>query len=155
MTEMIWPIAALLPHAGPAILLDEVVSYSDSDLRAAVTVREDSPFHQDNGIPTHVGIEYMAQACGAFSGIQARRDGTAPRVGFILGTRRYLAKQQWFADATRLMVTVTLVYRDGEVGVFDCTISAGEDVLAEAQLIVAEPHDAAALPAREDSRNHV
>lgn len=144
-----WDIADLLPHAGGAVLLDELVAVDQAGLSATVLVRPDSPFSEENGIPAHVGIEFMAQACGAFSGIQARRDGAAPRIGFLLGTRRYLATQAWFAHGTRLVVSVALVYRDGEIGMFDCTIRGGDAVLAEAQLIVAEPRDAAAVTARE------
>lgn len=145
MTAPAWPVAALLPHAAGAILLDEIVAADESSLSATVVVGPDSPFYGEAGIPAHVGIEYMAQACGAFSGMQARREGAAPRIGFILGTRRYLATQAWFANGTRLLISVTLVYRDGEVGMFDCTIRCGDTLLAAAQLIVAEPRDATAV----------
>ena len=150
MTGMRWPIAELLPHAGTAILLDAVVACTDTSLTATVTIGPDSPFHRDNGIPAYVGIEYMAQACGAYSGFQARRDGKEPRIGFILGTRRYAAKHAWFADGADLAVHVELVYRDDEIGMFDCTISDGNAVVAQARLTVAEPKDAAALLRREN-----
>jgi predicted hotdog family 3-hydroxylacyl-ACP dehydratase len=153
MTGRVWHVAELLPHTGPAILLDEILACSDTGLSAGVMISPASAFYRADGIPAHVGIEYMAQACGAFSGIRAQRDGVALRMGFILGTRRYLATRAWFVDGEQLVVTVDLVYRDDEIGVFDCTIRSAEEVVAEAQLIVAEPKDVAVLLDRRDGMN--
>lgn len=150
MTDLPWTLADLLPHTGAAILLDAVLACGERGLSACVTIRPDSPFRQDTGIPAHVGIEYMAQACAAFSGIQARRNGAAPSIGFLLGTRRYAATEAWFAVGARLVVNVELVYRDDEIGMFDCAIVGDDRVLATAQVVVAEPRDVAALLARED-----
>lgn len=146
MTQRQWPVADLLPHAGAAVLLDEVIDCTDTGLSACVTIGPDAAFYQDGGVPAHVGIEYMAQACGAFSGARALRSGEAPRIGFLLGTRRYLATRAWFPDGARLVVTVDLVYRDDEVGVFDCRIGSGGEVLATARLTVAEPKNVTVLP---------
>ncbi|WP_158933104.1 hotdog family protein [Acidisphaera sp. S103] len=146
MTRRQWPVADLLPHAGAAVLLDEVIDCTDTGLSACVTISPDAAFYQDGGVPAHVGIEYMAQACGAFSGARALRAGESPRIGFLLGTRRYLATRAWFPDGARLVVTVDLVYRDDEVGVFDCRIGSGGEVLATARLTVAEPKNVTVLP---------
>ena len=150
MSDGRWRIADLLPHAGPAVLLDEVVACTDTGLLAEVTIHPGSPFLQDNGVPAHVGIEYMAQACGAFSGARALRAGGSPRMGFLLGTRRYLATRAWFVDGERLEVEVALVYSDDDVGVFDCAIRSGNEVIATAQLIVTEPKSVAGLLGRQD-----
>jgi len=139
MTGCVWSVADLLPHVGPAVMLDEVIALSESSLSAIVTIGPHSAFRQQNGVPAHVGIEYMAQTCGACSGARARRIGEKPRLGFILGTRRYHATRAWFADGERLVVTVDLVYLDEEVGVFDCVIRSGGDIVANAQLMVSEP----------------
>ena len=144
-----WEVADLLPHAEPAVLLDAVVALDDMSLSATVTIGPRSPFRQDNGVPAHVGIEYMAQACGAFSGARARRAGQMPRLGFILGTRRYHASRAWFADGERLVVTVNLVYLDEEVGVFDCVIRDGGDIVANAQLMVSEPKNVSEMVGRQ------
>jgi predicted hotdog family 3-hydroxylacyl-ACP dehydratase len=145
-----WRMADLLTHAGTALLLDEILSCSDTDLSASVTIRPASPFRQGNGVPAHVGLEYMAQACGAFSGVRALRAAESPRMGFLLGTRRYLATRAWFIKGERLVVAVDLVYRDDEVGVFDCVIRCGAEAVATAQLIVAEPKNVAGLLGRRD-----
>jgi predicted hotdog family 3-hydroxylacyl-ACP dehydratase len=149
MTVCRWSVGDLLPHAGPAVMLDEVVAIGDASLSAAVTIGPRSPFRQENGVPAHVGIEYMAQTCGAFSGARARRAGEMPRLGFILGTRRYHATRAWFADGERLVVTIDLVYLDEEVGVFDCVIRSGGEIVANAQLMVSEPKNVSGVVGRQ------
>lgn len=148
-----WTVAELLPHVGSAVLLDAVVESTDSGLSASVLIGPHSAFHRAGGVPAHVGIEYMAQTCGAFSGAAARRTGAPPRMGFLLGTRHYASVRAWFLDGERLVVTSDLIYRDDEVGVFDCVIRSGGDVVAKAQLMVMEPNDVAALLKRGDGQN--
>jgi predicted hotdog family 3-hydroxylacyl-ACP dehydratase len=146
MIECPWRVADLLPHAGPAVLLDEVVDQSETSLSTSVTIGPRTAFRQSNGVPVHVGIEYMAQTCGVFSGVRARSAGETPRVGFLLGTRRYLATRAWFVDGERLVVSSELVWRDEEIGVFDCLIRSGDEVVAQAQLIVSEPKSVPGSP---------
>ena len=146
-----WTIAELLPHTGRAILLDAVLAGDDTRLTALVTIGPGTEFLGSRGVPAFVGIEYMAQACGAFSGFTARRAGTPPRLGFILGTRDYRATRPWFAVGARFVVSVELIYRDDEIGVFDCMIHHETEMIAQARLTVAEPRDVASLIARRNA----
>lgn len=150
MSSGAWRVEELLPHAGPAVLLSDVIGCSDTGVRVGVTLHRGSPFFQADGVPAHVGIEYMAQACGVFSGIQAKRGGAAPRMGFLLGTRHYRATRAWFRDGERLVVAADLVYFDDEIGMFDCAIHSGYTLVADARLVVAEPRDAATMLGRRD-----
>jgi predicted hotdog family 3-hydroxylacyl-ACP dehydratase len=140
-----WTVAELLPHTGPALLLDEVIDWTDLGITTTVTIGPDTPFRGDHGVPAHVGLEYMAQTCGAFSGAMARRAGGKPKPGYLLGTRRFLATRAWFREGERLLVSSELVYRDQQVGVFDCLIRSGNEVVAKAQLIVSEPENVAEM----------
>lgn len=140
-----WSIAQLLPHAGPAILLDAVDLFADGCLVAQVMIRRDSAFFRGAGVPTHVSIEYMAQACAAFVGVEAMLANEPPRVGLLLGARGFRASRPWFVEGERLTVRANLVFRDEQVGVFDCDVRSGEDVLVTARLTVFQPADAAAL----------
>lgn len=136
-------IVDLLPHKPPMVLIDGVLGWDDGCLEAEVVIRPDSPFFREGkGVPVHVGIEYMAQACGAFAGLEAVEAGDSVRIGFLLGTRRYRATTDWFTVGMRLTITVVEVFRDGSMGVFDCSISSGGSDLASAQLNVYQPEDA-------------
>jgi predicted hotdog family 3-hydroxylacyl-ACP dehydratase len=132
-------IEAVVPHDHPMILLDEVVACDDERLVAALTIRESSLFLEQEGVPAHIGLEYMAQACGAYAGTHALRAGEAVRIGFLLGTRRYTAHVPWFRRGERLAVSAAMVYRDEEMGVFACRIEIDGLLAAEAQLSVYQP----------------
>lgn len=140
------PLEALLPHARPMILLDEVVGRDETRLAAALTVRAGTPFFDaGRGVAAHVAIEWMAQACGAFVGAEALESGGAVRLGLLLGTRDFEADVSWFPEGARVEVSATLVYRDGEMGVFDCAAAVDGQGMATAQLTVYQPADTAAL----------
>jgi predicted hotdog family 3-hydroxylacyl-ACP dehydratase len=134
--------AELLPHRPPMILLDEIVSCDQASLVAAVTVGETTLFRESEGVPVHVGLEYMAQACGAYAGAVARDGGRPVRIGFLLGTRQYRAHVAWFRLGDRLTVSATLLYQDEQMGAFDCRIEVRGRLAAEAQLNVYQPDPA-------------
>ncbi|WP_448207152.1 ApeP family dehydratase [Azospirillum sp. sgz302134] len=141
-----YPVDDLLPHARPMILLDEVLGRDETRLVAALTVRAGAPFFEPGrGMAAHVAIEWMAQACGAFVGAEALESGAPVRLGLLLGTRDFTAALSWFPEGLRVAVSASLVYRDGEMGVFDCAAEADGRTLAKAQLTVYQPADTAAL----------
>lgn len=148
MNTFPWPIDDLLPHARPMILLDEVIGRVDGRFITAMTVREGAPFVEaGRGAPAHIAVEWMAQACGVQVGVEAKESGGTVRMGLLLGTRDFRAAVAWFAIGERLEVSVAPVFRDENMGSFDCVVAragTGEE-LAKAQLTVYQPEDAGAL----------
>ncbi len=57
-------IAALIPHDGPMVLLDEVIGYDERAIvcRTASHGRPDNPLRTGNALPAVCGCEYGAQA---------------------------------------------------------------------------------------------
>jgi predicted hotdog family 3-hydroxylacyl-ACP dehydratase len=137
-----YPIERLLPHAAPMILIDKVVGWSETELMAEVTVRANSMFlRPGRGVPAHVAIEWMAQSCGALTGVQALESGEPVRIGFLLGTRNFSASVPWFPLGSILQVTVSATFRDQETAVLDCTVAEAATVRAQARLTVYQPRD--------------
>ena len=83
-------------------MLDRLVAADDESLCAEVRVRADSLFLVDGAVGGWVGLEYMAQAIGAFAGYSARLRGEPVRIGYLLGTRHYECTQPSFALGSRL-----------------------------------------------------
>ena len=132
----------LLPHDRPMVLVDEVLHWTASGMRAAVNIHDDHPFAIVGfGVPAHVGIEFMAQTCGIFSGIEAKRSNEKIQVGFLLGTRRYAAERDRFLPGERLEIEVTPVFCDGPMAVFDCRIESQGTIVATARLTLYRPDD--------------
>ena len=145
-----YPIETVLPHAGRMLLLDRVTGSTEAAIEAALGIRPDNPFFEaGKGVAAHIAIEWMAQACGAFVGLEAMRRNQPVRVGFLLGTRNFKAERDWFRDGEGLIVRAELIFRDGETGVFDCILRGPERVEATAQLTLHQPTDLAAALARQ------
>ena len=134
-----YPIAALLPHKAPMILLDHVVGMDPQSVEAAVRVTAGRLFFEEGrGMPAHVALEWMAQACGAWAGAQALDAGAKIKLGLLLGTRSFRAERAWLEEGRVFTVQASLNYMDNEIGVFDCSVTdtaSGAEVAA-AQLTV-------------------
>jgi predicted hotdog family 3-hydroxylacyl-ACP dehydratase len=141
-------IADLVAHRAPMLLLDEVVAWDGEALTAGLVIRPDSLFREAEGVPGHIGIEYMAQACAAFAGAQARAAGEPVRIGFLLGARNYVVHRPWFRLGDALRVTTRLLYRDEAMGMFEAAITVAGEPAGEAQLTVYHPSQDA-LPSGE------
>jgi len=140
------PILDLVPHSGPMSLLDRVIAVEGETLSAEVVVPVDGLFSHDGGVGAWVGIEYMAQAVAAWAGWQARQLGEPPRIGLLLGTRRYRCAVARFAAGQRLQVDIERGYQaDNGLGQFECRIHADGQELASATLTVFGPENPTAF----------
>lgn len=151
-TRSLPPIADLVPHSGSMCLLDEVLEIGDEHLRARITPRTDDPFADTSsseplGIPSWVGLEWLAQAIAAWSGHVASAKGGHPQIGFLLGTRRYHCEIEYFAFNTPVEAEIHLDYRaDNGLGAFRGELHSSDGkLLAQATLNVFQPDSAEVL----------
>ena len=136
----------ILPHRGAMMLLDAIQDYGEEWLEAEVNVRAESNFAGPGGVPAWVGVEYMAQAVCAWSGIEQVQRGEAPSPGLLLGTRRYRSRHPVFGLGSRLRVRAQLIWRDAsDLAAFDCRIAENGEEVAQAQLKVFRPRDLEAV----------
>ena len=145
------PMDDWVPHRGAMSLLDAVEQVTEHGIAVRVKVPAQGLFASAEGVPAWVGIEYMAQAVAAWSGARARASGGAPRIGFLLGSRRYEAHVPVFATGTELRISAEceLIGENG-LGMFDCRITTHEgQLLAAGRLSVYEPVADHAGPAGE------
>lgn len=144
MSSELLPIENYVPHRGAMLLLDRLLAANDESAVAEVTVPRDGLFLHDAGMPSWVGIEYMAQTVAAWAGWCALQKDRAVQIGFLLGSRRYETAQAFFVPGTLLTVSVRCeLMGDNGLGMFDCRIEAdGEKELATARISVFEPGDA-------------
>ncbi len=140
-----WPartMDAFVPHRGAMSLLDAVDRCDEHGVAARVRVPSQGLFAGAHGVPAWVGIEYMAQAIAAWSGARARAGGGSPKIGYLLGSRRYEAAVPAFEAGAQLQVLAQceLIGENG-LGMFDCRIECDGRVLATGRLSVYEPPD--------------
>lgn len=140
------PIAEVVPHAGAMLFLDDLLSHDEDGVIAEGGVDARHLFADAEGVPAWVGIEFMAQAIAAWAGCRARARGEPVRIGFLLGTRRYECRRQYFAFGTRLRVEVRReIFGDNGLGMFVCRLFEAGEEIACANLSVFEPRDPAAF----------
>lgn len=139
-------IEDVVPHRG-AMLFVHRLCYSDEErVVVEADIRADHVFAGDTGVPSWIGIEYMAQAIAAWAGCRALREGEPIRLGFLLGTRRYRCAHSQFAFGSLLRIEARreLAGHNG-LGMFDCAIFAGDEEIARANVSVFEPKDHATM----------
>jgi len=134
------PIADVVPHRPPMLLLDRVLSYDGERVVCELTLQPNSPFAQpgENGgeVPAIVGLEYMAQAIATGAGLSARDKGQPARVGFLLGCRNLTIAVDSFRVGDRLTVEARRTWGESDLGSFACKVRRGDDVLCEGALTV-------------------
>jgi predicted hotdog family 3-hydroxylacyl-ACP dehydratase len=138
-----WPphdMDAWVPHRGAMSLLSSVERCDELSVVARVRVPAQGVFATPFGVPAWVGIEYMAQAVAAWSGARNREGGGSPRIGYLLGSRRYEAHVPVFPVGAELRVFGQCeLMGDNGLGMFDCRIEHDGRVLASGRLSVFEP----------------
>jgi predicted hotdog family 3-hydroxylacyl-ACP dehydratase len=137
------PIAQLLPHRAPMILIDEACGMEGDSFKARVRITSASPFFSGGGVPAWVGLEYMAQTVAAYSGAQGLAKGGEVKVGMLLGTRDYAAETPAFADGEELEVLARIdIFQENGVSSMNCRIRGRDGrILAQAQINVIDAPD--------------
>jgi predicted hotdog family 3-hydroxylacyl-ACP dehydratase len=134
------PAEMFLLHRNPMLLLDTLLTSNDDTTVCAFRITSDWPFvtlHE--GVPAYVGVEIMGQCVAAHAGARARIQGYGPPLGFLLGTRHFVAAVDCFAIDSNYRVTCKELFRDtAGMGSYDCCITLDGTPVAEARLAVLE-----------------
>lgn len=82
-------LLTLVPHRGKMMLLSRVKKYNlmEKSIEVEYDITEDCLFYDDKeeGVPSWVGFEFIAQSISAYIGIRDRENGIPPKEGYILG----------------------------------------------------------------------
>ena len=129
------------------VLIHEPYGSGDEWTTATVQIAEDTMFYQSGyGVPTWVGMEYMAQTIALYAGIRSTQHGKPITVGFLLGTTRYSAECDYFRLGSVLQIRVDETWRDNQMAVHDCSIKDQSGAtIASAELKVFKPEDPVAF----------
>jgi len=117
------PVASLLPHAAPMVLLDDVLEYRPEGVTCRLTLRAEAPFVDQGQVNAVVTLEYMAQAAGVFAGLEARALDNGVPWGFLIGCAELVLEVDAILVGACLVVEATRVWGDENLGQFECRIS--------------------------------
>ncbi len=150
-------IAALIPHAGPMILLDEVERYDDERLVAVARshVLPGNPLRDSQGrLPIACGIEYAAQAMAIHAGLRrAGVHGTPlpkPRAGLLAGMRGIVFLAAYLDDVPApLKIEVESLSADDSGALYKFAIRAGDRLMLSGRAtVVYDAINPGSFPAR-------
>ena len=135
--------AELLPHKPPMLLLTSCSTADGERVTARCTVGEQCRLFQlpDGRYGTWMLIELMAQTVGIYAGLKNRAAGSAPRIGFLLGTRKFNVHTQYLAEGDVIDLSAEYIfYADsGLPSQFDCRAYIAGREIASANLTVYQP----------------
>ena len=80
------PLAELVPHEPPMLLVDELVEWTPERAHVRATLRSGGPFVEEGQVSATALVEYMAQSVAVAEGM-SRRVAGRPGVGLLLGSR--------------------------------------------------------------------
>lgn len=130
-----------LPHRAPMLLLDELVEVKDNGCVAKVTIHAEMPFMEEQGLPSWVGIEIMAQTIALFGGVKERLKDQTPKLGFLLGSKSFEMGQDYFAIGEELLIEIDLQFLNRhQIGIFNCQIETSNST-SKATILVSQPDD--------------
>ncbi|KXO86122.1 3-hydroxylacyl-ACP dehydratase [Acinetobacter venetianus] len=133
-----------IPHEQPMVFIDHVAEANEGYAVAELTITPELMFCESDGLPTWVTIEIMAQTISAYSGWRGQQLQQAPKVGFLLGTRKLQLPFAYFKIGQLLKIRVEQQYLHEGLGQFSCEIHCDEHVI-NAMLSVYEPTDQSTL----------
>ena len=149
MEERMYDIESIIKHRKPMRLIDELLSFDAKSASVLVSITEQSEFYRAEygGVPSYIGIEYMAQCIAAKAGANDLFHHKEVSLGFLLGTRKYQPLVTEFVLGQTLKVSVTeITDEEGGLSVFSgqiVDINKPAVILAEAKINVFRPKDSA------------
>ncbi|MBM4337583.1 MAG: hypothetical protein FJ108_16980 [Deltaproteobacteria bacterium] len=130
-------LAELVPHSGPMLLLERVVSHAQAQTVCALDPAASDLFRDAEGhVPGWVALEWMAQCVAVHGGLLARAAGRRPSPGMLVGARRIELLRREFAPGETLEVEARYTGGAGALASFACRLRAGPEVVATGSLSV-------------------
>jgi predicted hotdog family 3-hydroxylacyl-ACP dehydratase len=142
--KTMFTIEQVLPHAHPMILLDTLVHFSEEEATCCHLITQQSLLFDTalQGVPSYVGIEYMAQSIAAYANANELANNRPVEMGFLVSSRKYKCDYPVFTIGMLLQVTVKQLYKDESgLSAFDCVIFLNDKEIASARVNVFQPEN--------------
>lgn len=107
-----------------------------SESQDSADSRDSKHSSQSLAFPTYKAIELMAQSLGIFRALNEK--GSGSKLGFLLGARRFEILRPYIFSEARTKVVVSMQDSSG-MGVYDCEIFEGENLVARASISALNP----------------
>lgn len=140
----IYAIEDILPHDHPMILIDKLVSYTQTQAHCQVTITERSNFYRQDSksVPNYIVIEYMAQAIAALSNAKEKDLGCGVDIGFLVSSRKLKLFTGEFKLGVTLDIHIDQIYHESQgLATFDCSAYNGDELVASGKINIYLPEN--------------
>ena len=132
-------IRTLVPHTGLMCLLDSVLQWDDESIEClSETHREpENPLRRHGRLSALHAFEYGAQAAAIHGGLRARSAGATAPVCYLAALRDARLRVSRLDDIeSPLKVRANRLFGEGGNTVYECHVSALDDLLAEGRVTI-------------------
>lgn len=133
------PVVDLIPHRGPAILIEQVQSHTDEVTECLTVIRPELQYVREGRADAALALELMAQTVAAHVGLRGRWNGGEARQGYVIGVPKMCFFGGDYRVGEALSIWVRVLFVEGPVARFEGRVHCGAAVRAEGTLTVFEP----------------
>jgi len=133
---------SLLPHRFPALLVTEILEYSEDAVRCSGRVPEEHPAVRDGVVPSVLAVEFAAQGAGlvlALRKMAAKSPPVPGSVGYLVTLKAVHLEPQPVPADVELVASVRMEVNFGTVASFAFLIELSGATIARGRLGVATP----------------
>jgi predicted hotdog family 3-hydroxylacyl-ACP dehydratase len=135
------PVSTLVPHAPPALLILDVLEAAADRLTARAEIPEASPFVTAGRAPAFLSLEAAAQGAAVLEAL-SRRDGSGPRIGYLVGLRDARCETAWLPAGQPFRITVRSAGGAAALSIYEAVVeTADRSQIARGTLSTFAPHD--------------
>ena len=132
-------IRTLIPHSGLMCLLDSVSEWDDRSIICISNTHRDpaNPLRRNGRLSAVHAFEYAAQAIAVHGGLRARAAGATASPGYLAALREARLHMMRLDDVpSPLRICAHRLFADGANAVYECRVSAGDVLLADARISI-------------------
>jgi predicted hotdog family 3-hydroxylacyl-ACP dehydratase len=132
-------IRTLIPHAGVMCLLDRVQKWDDESIVCKSETHRDpaNPLRREGRLSALHAFEYGAQAAAVHGGLRARSAGAVAPLCYLAALRdAHLHVTRLDNIALPLEVRAQRLFGEAGNTVYECNVSAGDVLLADARVTI-------------------
>ncbi len=126
-------IYKLIPQRPPIVMVDTLVSATESEAHTALTVESDNIFCADGRLREPGLIEHIAQSAAAFAGFSTFQQGLAPKLGYI-GEIKKLRIEALPAVGSTLQTTLRILGEAAGITLLEAETHVDDAVVASGQM---------------------
>jgi len=125
-------IAALLPHAGNALMIERVLGWDDAQIEVATTRHRaaDNPLRHENRLASVHLAEFAAQAMAIHGGLKTVAAGGRPQPALLVAVRDLILRRDYIDDlAGELSIVARTLLANAGNWQYEFTVRhAGEEI---------------------------